>query len=592
MQKQTLAGLPAQGLVEKRSLSPGEDVEKYGHGPLHDTGKDLPLTTRLGISPDSFRRADTVMVPNDPNDPSAGYHEEAPTLRHVMKNRHLQMIAVGGSIGTGLFIGSGGALARGGPLGVLLAWVIMGIMLFCVVHAMGELAVMYPVEGGFYTMANRFLDPAWGFAMGWNYVFQWVIVLPLELTAASLTVQYWDTDGSISIAVWITIFWVFIILINVFGALGFAEEEFWASAWKLLIVIMFIFIAIIMNCGGGPSSGAYSEYVGGRYWRDPGPLANGFKGVASVFVTAAFSFAGTELVGLAAAESANPRKNLPSAIKQVFWRITIFYILTLLLIGLLLPYNEPRLTGGANSYDARASPFVIVVAKAGIKGVDHLVNVTVMISVLSIANACVYGGSRTLCALAQQGFAPKFFAYIDKCGRPLTATVLSLLFGPLAYVNLAAQGGDVFDWLLAVAGLSTLFTWGSICLCHIRFRQGWRAQGHSVREIPVQAAWGEFGSYFGLFLVIFVLALQLYVAVSPLGGPASAEGFFKAYLAAPVVIVFYIIGYFIFKTRPVGVLQMDLDTGRKVWDTVEEIEADKAMAKQQPAYVRIYKFFC
>lgn len=152
-------------------------------------------------------------------------------------------------------------------------------------------------------------------------VFQWIIVLPLELTVVSFTVQYWNKD--ISVAVWITIFWVFIIIINVFGTLGYAEEEFVSSAFKLVATVIFMVVAVVLVCGGGPEKGIYNEYWGARLWYDPGAFQNGFRGFCSVFVTAAFAFAGTELVGLAAAESANPAKALPGAIKQVFWRITL-----------------------------------------------------------------------------------------------------------------------------------------------------------------------------------------------------------------------------------------------------------------------------
>lgn len=194
-------------------------------------------------------------------------------------------------------------------------------MIFNVVYALGELAVMYPVSGGFYTYSTRFIDPSWGFAMGWNYVFQWAIVLPLELVVAGMTVGYWGVD--LNVGIWITVFLVVIIIINIFGVLGYAEEEFWSSSLKLITIIVFLIIALICVLGGGPSNGKYNEYWGARLWYEPGAFANGFKGVCSVFVTAAFSFSGTELVGLAAAESENPEKQLPGAVKQVFWRITL-----------------------------------------------------------------------------------------------------------------------------------------------------------------------------------------------------------------------------------------------------------------------------
>jgi amino acid transporter len=184
---------------------------------------------------------------------------------------------------------------------------------------------MYPISGGFYTYSTRFIDPSWGFAMGWNYVFQWAIIVPLELTVAGLTINYWGVN--ISVAVWITVFLVAIIAVNIFGSIGYAEEEFWSSILKLGTIITFMIIALVLVCGGGPKGHKYDEYFGARHWYDPGAFRNGFKGFCSVFVTAAFSFSGTELVGLAAAEAKNPTKALPGAIRQVFWRITLYVFL-------------------------------------------------------------------------------------------------------------------------------------------------------------------------------------------------------------------------------------------------------------------------
>lgn len=194
-------------------------------------------------------------------------------------------------------------------------------MMFNVVYALGELAVMYPVSGGFYTYATRFIDPSWGFAIGWNYVMQWAVVLPLELTVCGFTVSYWNQE--INVGAWITIFFVAILVVNIFGTLGYAEEEFWASSLKLIATVVFIIIAFVMVLGGGPDRGIYNQYWGARLWYDPGAFNNGFRGWGTVFVTAAFAFSGTELVGLAAAEAHNPVASLPSAIKQVFWRVTM-----------------------------------------------------------------------------------------------------------------------------------------------------------------------------------------------------------------------------------------------------------------------------
>ena len=410
-----------------------------------------------------------------------------------------------------------------------------------------------------------------------SQVLQWAIVLPLELTVVSFTVQYWNKE--VNVAVWITIFWVFIIIVNIFGTLGYAEEEFWASSFKLIATVIFMVIAVILICGGGPSGGRYDSYWGARLWYNPGAFQNGFRGFCGVFVTAAFSFAGTELVGLAAAEARNPSQALPGAIKQVFWRITLFYIVGLTLVGLLVSSTDENLLNAANPYADGTSPFVLAGQYAGLTGYNDFMNVVILVSVISIGVSCVFGGSRTLTALAQQGYAPKIFTYIDRSGRPLWSVAVNLAFGALAYVTLAASGGLVFDWLLALSGLAALFTWGSISLAHIRFRKAWAHHGRSLDEIPFHALFGVKGSYLALVLIFIALAAQFYTAIAPVGGGLNdAQGFFKAYLALPVVLVFWAGGYLWKREGWVKIADIDIDTGRREhdWETINAYRAKYA----------------
>lgn len=305
-----------------------------------------------------------------------------------------------------------------------------------------------------------------------------------------------------------------------------------------------------------------------------------------MFVTAAFSFSGTELVGLAAAEAQNPAKALPGAIKQVFWRITLFYVVGLLLVGFLVDSTDERLLNAGNN-NPSASPFVIAASNAGLKGYDSFMNVIILVSVLSIGVSCVYGGSRTLVALAQQGYAPKFFAFIDKSGRPLPAVVSIIAIGALGYISVNGDGTTVFIWLQALSGLAALFTWGSICLCHIRFRQAWKYHGHTLDEIPFQHVFGVWGSWVGLILIVIVLIAQFYTAITNIDGSlGTAEGFFQSYLALPVVIAFYIIGYVWKREGWRKVSEIDLDTGRREhdWDT---INAYRARLANGPAWKRL-----
>ncbi|MCJ1431682.1 glyceraldehyde-3-phosphate dehydrogenase 1 [Xylographa pallens] len=512
-------------------------------------------------------------------------------LHRSLKGRHLQMIAIGGSIGTGLFVGSGKALATGGPASLLIAFSLIGIMLYCTVHALGEMAVAFPVAGSFSAYSTRFLDPAWGFAMGWNYALQWLVVLPLEVVAASITIDYWGSP--ISNAVWVTIFLFVIIAINLFGVKGYAEAEFIFAIVKVIAVIGFIILGIVLDIGGGPDG----SYIGGQYWLNPGAFHNGFKGLCSVFVTASFAFAGTELVGLAAAETANPRKSLPTAVKQVFWRICLFYIVSLTLVGLLVPYTDHRLIGASSDYDAHASPFVIAIANAGIQVLDSVMNVVIMIAVLSVGNSSVYGSSRTLAALAEQKQAPKIFAYIDKRGRPLVAIIFASSLGLLAYVAASPNQDAAFTWMVALSGLSSIFTWGSICLSHIRFRKAWKMQGHSLDELAFLSQAGVIGSWLGFALNCLVLVAQFWTGFAPVGyaentTSENVQNFFQAYLAAPIVLAFYIPYKLYYKTPFMRCVDMDLQTGMRELNLVELLAEERAEQAAWPKWKRAYKFLC
>ncbi|CAH0019646.1 unnamed protein product [Clonostachys rhizophaga] len=509
-------------------------------------------------------------------------------LDRKLKSRHLTMIAIGGSIGSGFFVGSGSALSNGGPGSLTIGYLILGVMVFNIVYALGELAVMFPLSGGFYTYASRFINPSFGFAAAWVYVLSWAIALPLELTVCAITIGYWDSE--ISPGVWIAVILAAITILNIFGALGYAEEEFWAACFKLGSTLVFLIIALVLVCGGGPSEGRYHDYWGARLWYEPGAFKNGFKGFCSVFVTAAFTFAGTELVGLAAAESRNPTTAVPSAVKQIFWRILIFYVLGLFFVGLLIDCNDPSLLSSSSYADSKSSPFVLVGKYAGLHGLDDFMNTVILSSVLSIGIASVYGGSRTMTAICQQGYGPIIFTYIDRAGRPLPSVGAIIACGLLAFVNLSAQGQVVFNWFLSIVGLAVLFTWGAICLAHIRFRAAWKLQGHTLDEIPFKSPAGIYGSWFSLIAIIIIFIAQFYIAITaPPGesGLGTVEDFFMSYLGFPVILVFWAIGYIWKREGWRSLDEIDVDTGRREYDW-EAIHADRARIAQLPMWKRMW----
>ena len=453
------------------------------------------------------------------------------------------------------------------------------------------MAVAFPVSGSFSAFSTRFLDPAWGFAMGWNYAIQWLVTLPLETVSATIVLSYWNTG--VSEPVWVTIFLIIIIGINLFGVRGYGEAEFVLSIVKVTAVVGFIILGIILNIGGGTDG----SYIGALYWKDPGSFNNGFKGLCSVFVNAAFAFAGTELVGLAAAETANPRKTLPSAIKQVFWRVCLFYVVSLTIIGFLIPFDDPRLIGSSQKKDTHASPFVIAIVNAGIAGLDSVMNAVIMLAVLSVGNAAVYGSSRTLAALAEQRQAPKIFGYIDRQGRPLVAIMLALAIGLLAYLSITPQQQTAFDWLVATSGLSSIFTWGSICLAHIRFRKAWRQQGHTLDELAFVSQPGVPGSYIGFGINSLILIAQFWTGFAPVGFEQNTTmqnvaNFFQAYMAAPIVLACYIPYKIWFRTQVMRVEDMDLSTGMRELNLLELLAEERKEQAEWPRWKRWYKRLC
>ncbi|KAF3764940.1 amino acid transport [Cryphonectria parasitica EP155] len=521
----------------------------------------------------------------------ANYRTAHPLLAKELKGRHLQMIAIGGSIGTGLFISSGTALNTGGPATLLLAYLMVGAMLYCVMQALGELAVVYPIAGSFSAYSTRFLDPAWGFAMGWNYALQWLIVLPLEIIAASITISYWN--GSVNKAVFVTIFLFIIIAINLCGVRGYGEAEFVFAIVKVTAIIGFILLGIVINIGGGQNSG----YIGGKYWHNPGSFNNGFKGLCSAFVSAAFAFAGTEMVGLAAAETANPRKSLPTAIKQVFWRISLFYILALTMVGLLVPYDDERLLGAKESANTSASPFVIAIQDAGIQVLPSVMNGVILMACMSVGNSSVFGSSRTLAALADQGQAPRILSYIDRRGRPLVAILLAGIFGFLAYLADLEEEESVLNWLLSISALSGVFTWASICIAHIRFRKAWRLKHRSLRALAFRAQSGVLGSWLGLLLNGLILVAQFWVGAWPVDysqytAAENTKNFFLNYTAAPVVIIMYV-GYKMwFRTKFVRTADIDLDSGRRDFNLPGLLDQEREERRVWPRWKKVYRFFC
>lgn len=479
-------------------------------------------------------------------------------LDRALLSRHLQFIAIGGTIGTGLFLGTAGALATAGPVSLIIAFAFIGTVVYSVMVSLGEMAAFMPVAGSFTVYATRLVDPALGFSMGWLYWFSWSITYALELTAAGLIIQYWLPD--LTIAVWIAVFWVIFSGINFLPVKWFAEIEMWFSSIKVLTVIGFIIFAICVNAGVGDEG-----YIGFKYWKDPGPFATHlvpgntgkFVGFWDVLVTAAFTFQGAELVGVGAGEAKDPGKTIPSAIRWTFWGIYAMLLAGVFFISINLPFDLEDLHSDAS--DASASPLVMIAQRAGVSVLPHILNAVLLTAVLSAANSNVYSSSRILIALAEEGLAPRFITRTNRYGIPYIAVSLCSLLGLLGFLNLSNSGTQVFDWLLNISSTSAIVTWALIGVCHIRFLNILKAHNIPRTALPYQAPMQPWLSWYGLFfnaLIVITSGFTVFINW-------STSDFFSFYVSLMLWIVLYIGYKLIFRTKVVPLMEADTNIGRE-----------------------------
>lgn len=431
----------------------------------------------------------------------------------------------------------------------------------------GEMATYIPVSGAFTIYATRFVDRSLGFSMGWIYWFNWAITFALELTASGLIIQYWVPN--VNIGILIGVFFAVITALNLLPVSVYGEIEFWFASVKVITITGFLIFGICINAGAGQHG-----YLGFETWDKPGafapyltdasktladniPLAK-FVGLWAVMIQAGFSYQGTELVGIAAGETADPRKNVPKAIRQTFWRILFFFVLTIFFIGILIPYDNPQLLNG--STDAASSPLVIAAKLAGVPVLPDIINGVLFTVVLSAANSNVFSGSRILVGLANEGFAPKLFKRTSEKGVPYFAVAFTAIFGLLGFLNESSEGGVVFNWFMNISGVAGFITWACIGISHIGFMNALHAQGIPRGDLPYKAILQPYFTWYGIgfnVLIIITQGFQTFV-------PWSTSDFFAAYISLILFAVLYV-GHKVFTRCPyVDPKDADLSSGMQV----------------------------
>lgn len=464
-------------------------------------------------------------------------------LKRSLKARHLNMIAMGGAIGTGIFLALGATINQAGPGGAMVAYICIGAMVYFLMTSLGEMATFMPDSGSFGIYAARFVDPAFGFAMGWNYWYNWAITVAAEMVAGSLLMKFWFPD--VPALVWSVLFLVLIVGLNLLSARAYGESEYWFAGIKVVTVIIFLIIGVatILGIVGGETVGFKNFTVG------EAPFVGGFKSIFMVFLIAGFSFQGTELVGIAAGESEDPEKNIPKAINTIFWRILIFYLGTIFVVGALIAYTD----AGVDT-----SPFTMVFQKAGIAAAASLMNAVILTSVLSAGNSGMYASSRMLYAMAKDGKAPAWLGKVNSRGVPINSLIATTIVASLCFLTGLYAESTVYVWLVAASGLAGFVTWVGIALCHYRFRRAYVAQGRDLKKLKFTAKLFPLGPIIALVLCTVVILGQ---GVSYFqADKIDWSGVISSYIGLPLFLALWL-GYKMkHKTKVVDLMDVDFDT--------------------------------
>ncbi|RMZ91362.1 hypothetical protein DV736_g1380, partial [Chaetothyriales sp. CBS 134916] len=517
-----------------------------------------------GVSLETVSQNDGVEVQQ--TDPKKIVIEEG--LRRGLLGRHISLISLASVIGGSCFYGFGYALFLSGPLGALIGFAIVGWIVWALMQSVGEVTTMFPIAGGFIEHANRFVDPAFGFAIAWMYYFMWSVFLGSEWNGAILILQYWVPEEHMPFWAWVLVFWVFFSILTTLGVVVYGEVEYYLGWIKLLSLFLCFFLSVLVNVGafGNP-------YIGFKYWGHPtGPIINGINGFGQVFVLASAYYVGTEIISLAAGETKDPRKSIPQGVNNVVWRILFVYIGLIFFQGIVCPSDSDQLINAAS--DTASSPFTIAFTNAGWSWSGDFVNALISIAFISSVNGCIYVQSRALYSLALTGRAPKFFAITSKKGGkspqevlllpecrniyfylvPYISILTSVLWGFLSLMNLSVTAGQVFQYLLGVGGSAAYIAWAGIIYTHLRIRSGLDKQGIPHSSYPFKA----FGSIWiyraNLFLCLFLLLIQGFTAFER---PFNWRAFITSYITIPTSVALFVGWKLWHKTHWVRLSEMD-----------------------------------
>ncbi|KAI1347286.1 histidine permease [Xylaria sp. FL0043] len=499
-------------------------------------------------------------------------------LHRHLGNRQIQLIAIGGSIGTALFVSIGGGLATGGPANLLLGYSVHCLMVCLINNSLAEMVCYMPIGGSFIRMAGKWVDESLGFLAGWNFFLYEAILIPYEITALNLVLTFW-TD-KIPVAAICIIVIVLYAIINILAVQYYGEAEFWLAIGKLLLILIVFFFTFITAVGGNPQNEPY----GFRYWYSPGAFAEyihtgalgRFEGFLGSLFSACFTVVGPEYIAMVAGEAERPSVYIKNGFKTVYWRFFVFFVLSALAVGIVIPYNDPKLNNGSGTADG--SPYVIAMQNMGVAVLPHIVNALLLTSIFSAGNAYVYCAMRSLHGLACEGQAPAVFKRTLKNGIPIYAFGVTMLFPFLSFLQAGGSTAGAVTTLQSVTEGATMINYICISLTYIFFYRACKAQGLDRKTFPYVGWFQPYSAYITFVYMIIIEGIFGYVVFVP--GHWSVAAFFPPYTMAFVTIILYFGWKIVKRTKFVKPHEADL-----VWEK-PQIDAYEATFTEPPTRLR------
>lgn len=451
-----------------------------------------------------------------------------------LSSGQINLLALGASIGTGVYLSLGTGIATCGPGTALLTYIVVGIFTWCVVLVLSQMASYIPSSGAFASYATRFHDDSLGFALGINYFLQWSFSITSEVVAAGVIAQFWAPQ--VPSWGWAMIFIFPIALINLTNVKNYGRIEYWGTIIKVLFIIIFIIVGLLYNWGAIKNADPPSP--GLSNWKNGQAFVGGFGAFFQCVVYAFYSFGGTELVALASAEAKAPHKSIPRAAKTAIIRILLFMVLTVLVVGLNINYKDPSLLKADNNSDVAVSPITTIFVKAGFGAAKHLVNAVLLVSVLTAINSCFYASSRMLMSMAHEDKMFKVFGWTNKSGVPVPAVLVTTAIACLAFLTTIWGEGVVFTWFMNITGASAILTWLSIGYINIRFILAMKKQNRPLSDLPLKQYCFPMVPAIALLIGLFLFAGMGYGSVQD--KPVDWKSPFGTYLGVAVFAICYV----------------------------------------------------